>query len=112
MNRANKAVLLSTLVFPGCGLFLLRRPLPATLLTLVAGWALYALTTTALVIAESLSAQILRGEIPLQLSALLTAVHRASASVSQQADVATLVLLGSWVVGIWLTHRAGAQAPD
>lgn len=112
MNRSSKAMMLSTLLFPGVGLFLLRKHLLGTLLAGTAVVALAVLLRTAVGMAQSISEQILRGEIPLEIPAILEAVHHVAALSGAQANLASMLFLGCWVVGMLLTSRAGRNVND
>lgn len=107
MTRSTKAMLLSTLLWPGSGLFLWRRYGPASLLSGVAGVALYLLFSATLAMAQGIRAQILRGELPLEPAAILQAVQRAATASGHSLDLATLVLVSCWLAGVVLTYRAG-----
>ncbi|WP_210395552.1 hypothetical protein [Motiliproteus sediminis] len=107
MTRTTKAVLMSLLLFPGSGLFLLQRYVSAVALSGAAAVALYMLLRAALVMAEAISEKILSGTVPLEPIAILNAVHSVAAASGPQANLASLVFMGCWVVGVVLSWRAG-----
>jgi hypothetical protein len=101
MNQALKAALFSAFIFPGSGQFLLKKHIRGALLTSVSILCVWVLLSTALEKAQEISRKIQSGEIPLDITRITEEVSRlATGSGSQQAEIATYVLLVCWLVGI------------
>lgn len=108
MSQALKAALFSAFVFPGSGHYLLKKHVRGTLLagvTCVCAWVLLSIAVEK---AQEISFKIQSGEIPLDISRIMDEVSKLTASSStQQADVATYLLVICWLVGIVDAYRAG-----
>lgn len=101
MSQALKAALFSAFIFPGSGQFLLKKHIRGALLAGVSILCLWVLLSTALEKAEEISRKIQSGEIPLDITRITEEVSRlAAGSGTQQAEIATYVLLICWLVGI------------
>ena len=108
MSQALKAALFSAFVFPGSGHFLLKKHVRGTLLAGVTCVCAWVLLPIALEKAQEISFKIQSGEIPLDISRIMDEVSKLTASSStQQADVATYLLVICWLVGIVDAYRAG-----
>lgn len=108
MNRAPKAVLLSALVFPGSGQLYLKQYLAGSILIAIALACLYQLLSTAMTIAQSISAQIESGEIPADVALATSAILERTANPEVQASVATYALIACWlvsIIGAWYSGR-------
>jgi len=109
MRKSLKAALLSALVFPGSGHFLLRKHLRGLLLAGVSIACLYALVSAAVEIAQQISDEILSGQIPLDAARIAEEVSmRSAADGSLLVSVSTYLLLACWLIGIvdsWLAGR-------
>jgi hypothetical protein len=111
MTSTTKAVLLSALVFPGCGHLWLKSKLIGGLLTAVTVVCLYFLLSNAMDIANEISAKILSGEIPLDVASISAAVTAGiSGSTSQQMTIATWVLVICWLIGIVDSYRVAKKS--
>jgi len=108
MSQALKAALFSAFVFPGSGHYLLKKHVRGTLLAGVTCVCAWVLLSIALEKAQEISFKIQSGEIPLDISRIMDEVSKLTASSStQQADVATYLLVICWLVGIVDAYRAG-----
>lgn len=108
MRKSTKAALLSAFVFPGVGHFFLRRPVPGALLTGAALASLFFLISKMLERALQITAQIQRGEGPLDISAISDLVAKQPPGTeSQLVDIASTVLIVSWLIGIVDSYRIG-----
>jgi TM2 domain-containing membrane protein YozV len=100
VKKSTKAALLSGLVFPGLGNLYLKRWLSGILLIGVAGYALYNIVTTVMRIALDISAKIQSGAVPSETEAVTLLVTRQLEAVEQLTNVASLTLMGCWIIGI------------
>ena len=108
MSKSLKAVLLSTLVFPGMGHFSLKKHIQGGLLTGISLICLYSLVTTSVEIARKLSLQIQTGEIPLDPVMLNELVTQQLAETNDQLIyVSSYLLIICWVIGIIDSYRIG-----
>jgi len=112
MTRTTKAVFLSMLVFPGAGHLLLKRYRTGALLAGVALVALYYLLSAATAMAQQISDQLLRGDIPLDAASILQAVQQIAAQGGQSANLSSLVLAACWLVGIMSAYHAGRSEDE
>lgn len=108
MSQALKAALFSAFVFPGSGHFLLKKHVRGALLagvTISCTWVLFSI---ALEKAQEISLKIQSGEIPLDISRITAEVSElAAGSNSQQASIATYLLVICWLAGIFDAYRVG-----
>jgi hypothetical protein len=110
MTLSTKAVLLSALVFPGCGHLLLKSKVMGSLFIAVTLACLYFLLSSAMDIANEISAKILSGEIPLDVSRISAAVTSGLAgNNSQQITISTWVLVICWLVAIVDVYRVAKK---
>ncbi|GAB3032503.1 hypothetical protein [Bowmanella dokdonensis] len=117
MTRTTKAVLLSALLFPGTGQFLLKRYAAGALLMVTSLLSLTLLISDAVSKAQEITDRIISGHI----GADLASVSAALAQQSEQADTSllqfsTYLLVGSWLFGIvhaiWVGRRAKLVPSD
>lgn len=108
MTNSLKAVLFSAFVFPGGGHFYLKKHIQGTLLAVISLACLAVLLSTAMEKAQQISDKILAGEIPLDLGRISAEISsQVAAGGTQNADIATYVLLICWLVGIIDSYRIG-----
>jgi TM2 domain-containing membrane protein YozV len=101
MSQSLKAALFSAFIFPGSGQFLLKKHIRGALLASISILCVWVLLSTALEKAQEISRKIESGEIPLDITRITEEVSRlAAGSGTQQAEIATYVLLIFWLVGI------------
>jgi hypothetical protein len=109
VKKSTKAALLSGLVFPGLGHLYLKRY--GTGLSLVAGAAVIVgllLVTVCRVVSEVLG-RIQDGSAPPDVVAIQGLVSEALGRTGGWMDLATLVLVALWVIGIAGAYRAGVD---
>jgi hypothetical protein len=110
MTKAIKAALLSALVLPGAGHFFLKKPIIGLLLAALAFAGLVSIVANILEHAQTIADKILSGEVPADISALSNLASSEAISMDiQQLNIATTLLLASWVIGIVDAYRVGRQ---
>lgn len=108
MSKALKAALLSALVFPGSGHFMLRKHVAGALLAGVSLVCVYLLMSTALEIAREISLKIQTGEIPLDVAMMREAISMQIAEADTgYVNASTYVLATCWLLGIGDSYRVG-----
>ena len=106
MSKSTKAVLLSALVFPGAGHFFLKKHISAVVLMSAALGSLYYLVTTAVERALQITEKIQSGEVQLDVAEITELVSKQlTGAEAQMQNIATAVLLISWLVGIFDSYR-------
>ena len=110
MTKTTKALLLSALIFPGCGHLHLKRYGMAAILIGITVVCTYILLSSAVDIANDISGQIIRGELALDVQQISDAISSALSQNNQQSITVCTWLLGiSWlfaIVDIWRSSRA------
>ncbi len=108
MSKALKAALLSGLVFPGIGHFVVKKPLKAALVMGVSIVCVYVMVAAAVDVAQELSLKIQTGEIPLDINSISQAVsEQQSQGRSVSGRWPPLLLLIAWLFGIIDSYREG-----
>lgn len=108
MNKSTKAVLLSALVFPGTGHFFLKKYISGAVLVSAALGSLYYLITKTVEISLQITEKIQSGEVQLDVVGITELVSKQLSGAETQAyNIATAVLLISWLVGIIDSYRIG-----
>jgi len=108
MKLSLKAALFSAFIFPGSGHFLLKKPVPGSLLAGVSILCVWALLSTALEKAQEISLKIQSGEVQLDISRITEEVSKQVAGGGTQlAEIATYLLLICWLLGIVDSYRVG-----
>lgn len=107
MKKSTKAALLSGLVFPGLGNLYLKRWLSGILLVGIAGYALYSIVSIMMRIALDITAKIESGAVPSDLDAVTLLVSEQLEVVERLTNIASLTLLGCWIVGIVSAYWLG-----
>ena len=102
-----KAALLSGLVFPGVGHLYLRRWLRGVVLAAGAFAASYFLVSVAVNSAVDIAGKIQAGDVPPNAEAISALVSKASKSNERSTDIATMILLALWAIGIVDSYREG-----
>ena len=101
MHKATKAALISAFIFPGCGHFYLKSKLRGAVFTMFSVGCLYALITYVVNIANDISDRILSGDVPLNISSIMTEISsQLNTSASDPAHIASLLLLSCWGIAI------------
>ena len=108
MTKSTKAALLSGLVFPGIGHFVLKQYVRGSILMLVALIAMSAIVRIVFQQAQAIVDRVVSGEIPLDTAAISTLV----AEPSNDSDgfitsVSWTVFLACWLIGIIDSYRVG-----
>ena len=108
MRKSLKAALLSALVFPGAGHFLLKKPVQGILLSGMAVICLYFLLTAVVKIAQELSIKIQSGEVPLDIAKINELVsHQLAESDSHLVNIPSILLVIFWIIGVVDSFRIG-----
>ena len=108
MSNSLKAALLSALVFPGSGHFMLKKHVMGTLLAGVSLVCIYLFLSTALEIAHEISFKLQMGEIPLDVARITEAIStQIAAADTGYVDISTYVLAACWLLGIVDSYRVG-----
>jgi len=103
-----KAALLSALVFPGLGHFLLKKYVPGAALAGTALAGLFFLIAKTLERALQITEKLQSGEIQLDAATITELVSKqAAGSDAQPMNIAVAVLFISWIVGIVDSYRVG-----
>lgn len=109
MKRSTKAALLSGLVFPGIGHLYLKRYIPGIILCVASASAVYFIVsvamTTALEVVEKIQSN--SGSAALDIASITEMVSQQSSGTEQPVNIATLVLLICWLIGIVDSYRQG-----
>jgi hypothetical protein len=111
MKKSVKAALLSALVFPGVGHFLLKRYARGLVLFVLTVLALVFVGNHTMQMASSIVDKIMSGEIAPDaqtIAALISATPDGSDAL--MLNLATLVMIVCWVVGIADSWRIGRIA--
>jgi len=108
VNKSTKAALFSAFVFPGAGHFFLKKYISGTVLAGTAFAMLYFIITNLLKKALQISEKILSGEVQLDIAAIIELVSRQPVGTDAQLlNIATTVLIISWLIGIIDSYRVG-----
>ena len=108
MNKAAKAALLSALVFPGTGHFFLKKYVAGVFLVTTSLAALYLLIAKAVEKALLIAEKIQSGEVQLDVAASTElAARQSTGAEAQLLNIATAVLIISWLIGIVDSYRVG-----
>ena len=109
MKKSIKAALYSTLIFPGAGLWWLKR------YWLAASFILPALAISAYVLRETLatayllSDQIVEGSLPLEVMALTRAVEHSVQQLTANLSEAIWLFILCWGLSVAVSYLAGDQ---
>ena len=108
MKKSTKAVLLSAFVFPGAGHVYLKRYLFGAVLAGAALAALYVFVSGAVEQALLITAMIERGEVQPDVTAIAELVSQQPMGADAQIiNIATAVLIITWLIGIVDSYRIG-----
>jgi TM2 domain-containing membrane protein YozV len=100
LKKSTKAVLLSGLVFPGLGHFYLKRWVTGVVLSGVAAFAVYYISSIAMTIALEVSRRIETGAIPADIATVTNVVSQQFSGIEQATNLASITLLVCWVTGV------------
>ena len=104
MKKSIKAALLSGLVFPGVGYFVVNQTLRGIVVVAVSAWSVWFVVTGLWQIATSAADKILSGEMALDASSI---VGLASVADTGGRSVASVVLLVCWIFSVLDGYRVG-----
>ena len=108
MTQSTKAALLSGLVFPGIGHFVLKQYVRGSILMLTALIAMSVVIRIVFQQAQAIVDRVVSGEIALDAAAISTVVAEPSSnSDSFVSSVAITVFLACWLIGIIDSYRIG-----
>ena len=108
MKKSTKAVLLSALVFPGTGHFLLKKYIPGVIIAGTAIFGLYVLIAGAVEKALQIAEKIQSGEVQPDVAAIAELVSKQPAGADAQLiNIATAALVIAWLLGIIDSYRLG-----
>ncbi len=109
MTKASKAALLSGLVFPGAGHMLLQKYLRGSVLMLAALAASSIIIRNIIQQARAIVDRINSGDIPADTGAIAEMVANSSSATDGLAEnVALIVILACWLIGIVDSYRLGS----
>jgi len=113
MTKSTKAALLSGLIFPGIGHFVLKSYLRGSLLMLPALIAMSAIMKIAYQQAQAIVDRVVSGEIALEAGAISELVANSSNdSDSLISNISMLVFLACWLFGIVDSYRIGDRLEE
>jgi len=107
MKAKTKAVLISALLFPGLGHFVLKRAMRACLFIVPTLLAIGVLLRTTLALADRLVAEIQSGALPLDIPLIMERISAAGGD-DTSTNVASLVIVVCWLGSIldaWWLER-------
>jgi len=108
MSNAIKAALLSAFVFPGTGHFFLKKHIIGTLLAGAALASFYLVLSGLVKSAMQIGDKIQRGEVQLDVAAITDLISKQPTGTDAELlNVAWIVLIISWLIGIVDSYRAG-----
>lgn len=111
MKRSTKAVFLSGFVFPGIGHLYLKRYVRGILLSGGAAAAIYFIVSSAVNTALEVAEKIQSGGVPLDVAAITNLVSQQSPGSEQSLNIATIVLVALWLIGIVDSYRLCWRIP-
>lgn len=113
MSRSIKAALLSALIFPGAGHFLLRQYRRGVFLLLVSLLALSVIVTISTRQALAIVDEINSGQVPANAATITELLENPPDDEgSWQVSVCTIVLGTCWLFGIVDAYRLGRKEQD
>ena len=108
MMRSSKAALLSGLVFPGIGHIVLKLYLRGSVLMLFALVALSVIVTRIYQRALTIVDRIYSGDIPVDTGAIAEIVSNSTSGADSLIEnIAVIVLVACWLIGIIDSYRLG-----
>ena len=108
MKRSSKAALLSGLIFPGIGHIVLKQYLRGSVLMLFALGALSVIVTRIYQRALTIVDRINSGDIPVDTGAIAEMVSNSTSGTdSLMENIAVVVLVACWLIGIIDSYRLG-----
>lgn len=112
VKRSTKAVLWSALVFPGAGHIYLKRYLRGALLVAASAQLVYSIVSGILTIAYHIAGQVQSGAVPPTVDAITKLVSQQSIGTQQSLNIASMVLLVLWVIGMADAYWCGRSRQE
>ncbi len=110
MSKAIKAALLSAFVFPGTGHFFLKKHIIGASLAGAAVASLYLVISRMVERALLIAERIQLGEVQLDVAAIAELISKQPTGTdSQLLNIAWIVLIISWLIGIVDSYRVGRR---
>ncbi len=106
MNKSKKAALLSAFLLPGAGHIFLKKYIAGVILASTSFSALYFLISTMVESALQITEKIQAGDVT-AITELVT--KQSTGAEAQQLNIATSVLIISWLIGIVDAYRVGRR---
>ena len=108
MKKSSKAALLSGLIFPGTGHFVLKQYLRGSVLMLVALVAFSVIVARIYQRALTIFERINSGDIPVDTGAIAEMVSNSTSGADRSIENIAVVVLGvCWLIGIIDSYRLG-----
>lgn len=108
MTRASKAALLSGLVFPGVGHFVLKQYLRGSVLALSALVASAVIVTRVFQQALTIIDRVNSGDIPVETGAITEMLSNTTSGTDSFIENTAVIVLGlCWLIGIIDSYRLG-----
>ncbi len=109
MKKSTKSALLSAFVFPGAGHIHLKKYIPGILLAIFSFASIYYVILTIIQTAFLIVGKLQNGEIQPDISAISQLLlNQSSSTDSHLLNMATVVLIICWAIGIIDSYRIGA----
>jgi hypothetical protein len=109
MKKSTKAALLSGLIFPGVGHIVLKEYLRGSVLVVLSLAALSVVVAKAYKHAMLIVDRLVSGDVSMEAGAIAQAVSNSTTGADSFVEnVAVIVLVGCWLVGILDSYRPGA----
>ena len=108
MKKSTKAALLSALVFPGIGHFVLKKPVPGVALAGAAFAGVYFLMAKTAETAQQVTEKLLSGEVALDSATINELISEQSkAADTPMLNLAAAAFVIAWLIGIVDSYRVG-----
>jgi hypothetical protein len=107
VKQSTKAALLSGLVFPGFGHLYLKQYVRGVIIAGISAVSLYFIVSVAVDTAAEVMAKVQSGEVPPDAAAITELVSRQSQATEASTNMASMLLLGLWIIGILDSYRLG-----
>ena len=108
MKKSTKAALLSAFVLPGAGHIFLKKYIPGVALVCGSLGGIYYLTSKTVEKGLRIAETIRSGDVQLDVAAITELVSKqATGTEAQLINIATAILIISWLIGIVDSYRVG-----
>lgn len=112
MKKSTKVTLLSALVFPGLGHFLLKKYIIAFAFILSFSYLLLGVISEVLDKTQQVMDSIIRGDISMDVSAIRQALIEQGVLESSDLSISTFLLLIIWVIAAFDAYRLAKKDPQ